>query len=121
MFVRLLGVVIIVCTSYILCVFALPEIADRYGDKDLNAQIRTYKNKTLQFASGSDTPASLFDKITGISVQYVDETKQHIQKLGTTVDKKVMQVHEASLAVENAYSGIVDATQKIQNLTGTGK
>jgi hypothetical protein len=33
----------------------------------------------------------------------------------------VKQVQDASIAIENAYSGMMDATQKIKNLTGTGK
>ena len=121
MFSRLFGSLIIAWVLYIMLVFVAPNITDQYWNKDINTKIREYKDKSLQFASGSDSPESLFDKIKETTTSYIEETKKNIQNLETSVDAKVIQVHEASIAVENAYTGVIDATHKIQNLTGTGK
>jgi hypothetical protein len=121
MFSRLFGFLIIIGLSYLMLIFIIPTTADQYWNKELNTKIREYKNISLQFASGSDTPISLFDKLKGGTQVFIQDTKNNIQGLETSVDSKVKQVHEASIAVENAYSGVIDATQKIQNLTGTGR
>lgn len=121
MFSRILGSAFIVWILYLLLVFISPNTADQYWNKEINAKIREIKNQSLLFASWADSPQSLFEKIKGESVKYVDQTKATIDTLNTTVDTKVKQVQDASIAVENAYSGVMDATQKIKNLTGTGK
>lgn len=121
MFTKLFGSIFILSIIYVLFIFVAPATADTYWNKNFNAKIREFKNQTLQFASGSDTPTSLFEKIKGTSTTFIKDTKDNIQGLETSVDVKVKQVHEASVAIENAYSGVMDATQKIQNITGTGK
>ena len=121
MFSRLLGSIFIVWILYILLIFVAPNLADQYWNKDINTKIREFKNQSLQLASGSDSATSLFDKLKASTTTFIQDTKKDIEWLETSVDAKVKQVHEASIAVENAYSGVVDATVKIQNLTGTGK
>lgn len=121
MFSRLFGFVIIVVVLYLMLIFVAPGVADQYWDKELNAKIREYKDKSLQFASGSDSPSSLFEKIKGTTNTYIDTTKTEINKLENTLNTKVNQAKEAGNAIENAYSGVMDAKNKIQNLTGSGK
>ncbi len=120
MFSRLFGSFIIVWVIYLMLVFVAPNIADQYWNKDINTKIREYKDKSLQFASGSDSAGSLFDKIKWTTSTYFEETKKNIKEMETSVNTKVIQVQEASVAVENAYSGFVDATHKIQIVTGSG-
>ena len=118
---RLFGSILFLVVLYVMAVFVLPDIADTYWDKGLNAKIREYKDRSLQFASGSDSATSLFGKITESTSTYIESTKKSVQTLEATVNTKVNQVQEASSALENAYSGIMDATHKIQNLTGSGQ
>lgn len=82
---RLIGLIILLVTSYVLLVFLAPDIADTYGNKSLNTTIRNIKNQSLNFASGADTPQALVDKI-GNSVQpMLDSTKKNIDNLNVTV------------------------------------
>ena len=76
---------------------------------------------SLQFASGSDSASSLVNKIKNTATPYIKDARDSVENLNTTVTNKVNQVQEAGRAVQSAYSGVVDATTKIQNLTGTGK
>lgn len=121
MFTRLLGFIIILVTLYLMLVFVAPNLADQYGDKSLNIEIRNIKNHSLEFASGSDSPVSLFEKMKNTAIPVIEDTKNTVKWFETTVNTKVIQAQEAKVAVENAYSGVVDATQKIKALTGTGK
>lgn len=118
---RLFGLIAFIGFSYIFTVFAIPSIADEYWNKDLNAKIRNIKDKSLNFASGSDSLGSLFEKIKSTATPYIEDTQSSYDALHNTVDTKLEQVKDTARAVETAYSGIIDATQKIQNLTGTGK
>jgi Tfp pilus assembly protein FimT len=116
MFSRIFGFIMLLAMLYILAIFALPEFADTYGDRDINTKIRNLKNQSLEFASGSNTPESLWKKIhTTISPQ-IQELQSTVQEVTTTVDTKIQQAQEASQAVQSAYSGVLDAKQKIQNL-----
>ncbi|NRH21489.1 hypothetical protein HOO68_05620 [Candidatus Gracilibacteria bacterium] len=121
MLTRIVGFIVILVTLYLMLVFVAPNFADQYGDKDINAKIRNIKNQSLDFASGSDSPVSLFEKIKGSTTLYIEDTKNTVKGIEATVNTKVIQAQEAKVAVENAYSGVVDATQKIKALTGTGK
>ncbi len=118
---RIFGSIFILCTLYVLLVFVSPNIADQYWDPSINTKIREFKNQSLQFASGSDTPISLFEKIQWTASSYFDESKNTVKNIETTINTKVNQVKDATVAVENAYSGVVDAANKIKILTGTGK
>jgi hypothetical protein len=40
-----------------------------------------------------------------------------VQQINTTVTTKIEQVGQASDAIQSAYSGIVDAKKKIENIT----
>ena len=121
MFSRLIGLIAVIAFSYLLLVFALPSIADQYWDPDINAKIRNIKDASLQFASGSDSPISLWNKIVGTATPYIQDAKATVETINSTATLKVQQVKEAASAIESAYSGVVDAKNKIQNLTGTGK
>lgn len=121
MLIRLVSFIIILVTLYLMLVFVAPNIADQYGNKDFNTKIRNIKNESLEFASGSDSPVSLFEKMKNSVTPVIEDTKNTVKDIETTVNTKVIQAQEAKVAVENAYSGFVDATQKIKALTGTGK
>jgi hypothetical protein len=121
MFARLISLIGIFVIVYVMLVFLSPNIADQYWDKDINAKIREFKDQTLHFASGSEDPKSLFEKVKSNTDTYIKETKEQAKELETTVNTKIEQAKEASNAVQNAYSGVIDAKQKIQILTGTGK
>ena len=120
MFSRLIGLIAVIGFSYLLLVFALPSIADQYWDKDINAKIRNIKDASLQFASGSDSAESLLGKIKNTATPYIEDTQKTVQDLNSTITSKVNQVQEAATAVQSAYSGVIDAKNKIQGLTGTG-
>lgn len=121
MLTRIIGLIIIITTLYILFIFITPDFTDTYWNKNFNANIRNIKNNSLQFASGSDSASSLFDKIKNTSKFFLDNMKKSIKDTQDSVDNKVKQVNEATTAVENAYTWVIDAANKIQNLTGTGK
>ncbi len=121
MFSRLIWFIVLTAFSYILCVFAIPSIADQYGDPIINAKIRNIKNLSLQFASGWDSAGSLIDKIKNTATPYIDDTKKAVEDINSTVNNKVNQVGEAANAVQSAYSGVIDAKNKIEKLTGSGK
>ncbi|MBC7498734.1 hypothetical protein H7170_03770 [Candidatus Gracilibacteria bacterium] len=121
MFSRLIGFIAVVAFSYLLGVFALPSISDQYGDPILNAKIRNIKNVSLQFASGGDSAGSIVDKIKNTATPYIDDTKKAVEDINSTINNKVNQVQEAANAVQNAYSGVIDAKNKIENFTGSGK
>lgn len=121
MFSQLIWLIAVITFSYLLTVFTLPSIADQYWDPVINAKIRNIKDASLQFASGSDSAESLIGKIKNTATPYIDDTKKAVEDINTTVTKKVNQVQDASNAVQSAYSGVIDAKNKIQNLTGTGR
>ncbi len=121
MFSRLFGSILIAGILYGMLVFVAPDLADQYGNRDINAKIREYKDKSLHFASGSSASGTLFDNIKWTATSYLDETKKNIEWFQITVNTKVSQVQEVWLAIESAYSGVMDAKRKIQNLSGSGK
>jgi hypothetical protein len=47
----------------------------------------------------------------------VDETQKTMQQINTTITTKVQQVEEASNAIQSAYSGVIDAKNKIESIT----
>ncbi len=117
---RIFWFAIIICVLYMMAVFVIPEFTDKYGDKDFNTKIRNYKDASLKFASGWESPVSLFEKLKTTTTEYTDATKTQIKSAETIINTKINQTKEATQAIENAYSGIVDAKNKIQVLTGTG-
>lgn len=64
MFARLIAFLILISVSYTLTVFFAPTFADKYGNKDLNARIRSIKEGSLGLGSGGLSPSSLFDQVT---------------------------------------------------------
>ena len=120
MFTRIFWSIFILCIIYILFIFLAPSITDKYWNPEINTKIRNFKNQTLQLSSGWTAPISFFEKIKWTTTTYYDESKNTIKTIETTVNTKIEQAKDVSVAVENVYSGIIDATQKIQILTGTG-
>jgi len=51
MFSRFIGFILLLLGVYILMVFVKPDIADQYGDKELNAKIRALKDSSLKIGS----------------------------------------------------------------------
>ncbi len=121
MFFRLIGLIFFLGFSYVLLVFTVPALADQYWDPAINAKIRNIKDASLQFASGSDSASSLVNKIKNTAIPYIKDAKEGVENLNTTVTTKVNQVQEAGRAVQSAYSGVIDATQKVQAITGNPK
>ncbi len=121
MFSRLVGLIAVIGFSYLLLVFALPSVADQYWDKSINTRIRNIKDASLQFASGSDSAESLLGKIQNSATPYIEDTQKTVRDINVRITDKINQVQDVANSVETAYSGVIYATQKIQNLTGTGK
>lgn len=116
MIIKLLALGLTLGMSYILTVFFVPEFADKYGNIALNTKIRDIKNASLEFASGSDTPASLIDKLTGTSKEYIDETVKTYENIQNTVSGKLQDVKSAADSVEKAYQAVNDAKADIQKV-----
>jgi hypothetical protein len=49
----------------------------------------------LEFASGSESPASLFEKIKSTSNTYIDATATELKKVEQTVNTKINQAKDA--------------------------
>lgn len=119
MIVRLIALGLIMSISYILWVFFAPEFTDTYGNISLNAKIREIKNLSLEFASGSEDPASLIDTITSSSQVYIDETKRTYENIENTVSGKLLEVKAATDSVEQAYKAVKEAKDDINKVIGT--
>ena len=117
MFARILGFLFFIGGIYLLMVFATPQIADQYGDADINAKIRNIKNASLQIASGSESPQSLIQNIKKTAKPYVQDLETTVQTTTNTLQKKTEQVQDAAEAVGTAYDAVKTATNKVQNVT----
>jgi hypothetical protein len=63
MFSKLIAFILLLAGVYIIAVFAIPVTADQYGNPEFNAKIRNIKDMSLNYASGSESPTSLMNKI----------------------------------------------------------
>ncbi len=81
MFSKLIAFILLLVGLYIVAVFAIPAAADQYGNPLFNAKIRTIKDMSLSYASGSESPTSLADKILNTGKNIVDETTQTVDAI----------------------------------------
>lgn len=124
MFSRLIGLIFLLAAGYLLVVFAAPDIADQYGNKELNAKIRAIKEQSLSFGSGELSPSSLFDELTGKATEFasgtkqlIDESKQTVNQIQTTVTEKTEQVKQAADSVQKAIDAVNTAKDDVQKVT----
>lgn len=139
---KLIAFILLLGWVYVLSVFAIPEIADKYGNSSFNAKIRDIKDKSLHFASGSDSASSIADKILDVSKwiadeaqkkiasgselsdtlidtsrSLIDESKQTIENTQKVVTEKTEQAKKAAESAQKAYDAVDQAKQDIKNLT----
>lgn len=142
MFIKFIAFISLLGGSYLLSVFVLPEVADQYGNKELNAKIRDIKEKSLHFASGSDSAWSIADKIFDVSKWiaieaqvklasgaeitnsvidtgrvFIDETKQTLENTEQVLTEKTEQAKKAAESAQKAYEATQQAKIDFQNLT----
>ena len=67
MFAKLFAFLILLAVSYTGGVFFFPEIANQYGNKDINANILLLKAKLDDFASKDATTSSLIDSAKSVA------------------------------------------------------
>ena len=117
MFSKLIAFIFLLTGFYVLSVFVFPDIADHYGNKDINNKIRTIKDQSLDYASWSESPTSLAEKLIQTSKDMVNETEQTIQNTQKIVTEKTEQVQKTADSVQKAYNAIEEAKTNITNLT----
>ena len=117
MFAKLISFFILIAVSYTVVVFVAPGFADSYGSVELNTKIRTIKDLSLNYASGSESPSSLADKVLGTGKSLIDETKQTAEQIQLTLDEKKEQVQKAAESAQKAYDATLKAKEDFQNLT----
>lgn len=117
MFSKLIAFILLLAGLYIVAVFALPREADQYGNPELNAKIRNIKDMSLNYASGSDSPASLADKLMTTGKEIMDETRDTANQIQSTVTEKTEQAKAAAASAQKAYDAVEQAKKDLQNLT----
>ncbi len=117
MLAKLIAFFLLIGWSYVLSVFVVPDMADQYGNTELNAKIRIIKDQSLNYASGSESPTSLAEKVLNTSKNLVDETKQTVENTQKVVTEKTEQAKKAAESVEKAYNALEEAKTDIKNLT----
>lgn len=116
MIARIIALLLLLSVSYVLWVFLAPDFMDIYGDSDINAKIREYKDLSLRFSSGASTPESLVEQITRSSQVYIDETRRTYENIENTISGKIQDVQVAADSVQKAYEAINEAKSDIQNV-----
>ncbi len=111
---RLISFGILISIFYTFFVFFFPEMADKYGKKELNAKIRNIKTATLEFSSGSENPLSLFEKVKDSSTLYIEETKKTYNHIENTLSGKVNDIKEAADSAQKAYNAVTEAKKDIE-------
>lgn len=124
MFSRLLAFIVLVISGYVLLVFFLPEIADRYGNKEFNSKIRTIKEQSLTIWSWNETPDSLWkdfsskaEEIRDSGQQFIDDSRKTATQIQSTIEEKSTQAQQAAESVEKAYDAVNTAKTDIERLT----
>lgn len=124
MFIRLIWFIVFLAASYVLAVFSAPDFADKYGNKEVNAKIRTIKEHSLSLGSGELSPSSLWSELTGKANEFasgtrqlVDESKQTVNQIQTTVTEKTEQVKQAADSVQKAIDAVNTAKNDVQKVT----
>lgn len=142
MFSKIFAIIILIVIVYWVSIFVFPELSDTYWHKNLNTKIRDIKNKSLQFASGSDSAWSLMDKVIDLSLwatsdlggiiaswsqmkdtlidtskQFVEEWKQTIENTEQVITEKTEQAKKAAESAKKAYEAVDQAKKDFQNFT----
>ena len=73
MFIKLFSIVLVFAVTYTTAVFFTPEVADTYGNAELNAKIRLFKDDMLSFSSGATDTMSLYEKVKSKGESYVGQ------------------------------------------------
>lgn len=131
MILKLFSFLLVLFVSYTLVVFFAPEVADMYGDADVNAKIRNFKEQILSFSSGATDATSLYDKIKMTWEGYLQNTQEtysgiesKAREIQLTLSGKVEDVKEAVDSVQKAYDAIEEAKKdlnKALNFSGTNQ
>lgn len=116
MLARIIGLIFFLGGIYILLIFLSPEIADQYGNKEINTKIRNIKNYSLDMSSGSTDPKSLIDNLTNAGKNVMSDAEKVTKDITHTVDIKVKQVQQATDAVGDAVGSVKTATHAIKNV-----
>lgn len=117
MFSKLIAFILLIAWVYIVAVFVVPREADQYGNPELNTKIRTIKDMSLNYASGTESPASLADKLMTTGKDLVDESKQTADHIQSTLNEKTEQAKAAAASAQKAYDAVEQAKKDFQNLT----
>jgi methyl-accepting chemotaxis protein len=117
MFSKLIAFILLLAGVYIIAVFAIPVTADQYGNPEFNAKIRNIKDMSLNYASGSESPTSLMNKIITTWNGIADETRQTADQIQSTLTEKTEQAKRAAESAQKAYDAVEQAKKDFQNLT----
>ena len=117
MIVKFISFFILIAASYTVVVFVTPEFADTYGSVELNTKIRTLKDMSLNYASGSETPSSLADRVLDTGKSLIDETRETADQIQLTIDTKTEQAKKATESAQKAYDATLKAREDFRNLT----
>ncbi len=98
-------------------VFMVPDIADKYGDADINAKIRSFKENSLLMSSGSIWTSSIVDKLTTEAQKTIKEGTKTIEQIQATVEQKTKQVQDTAESVKTAIDAVEKAKDNISTLT----
>ncbi len=113
---RFVALLFLFWITYILWVFFLPETFDTYGNISLNAKIRDIKNMSLSFASWSEDPVSLFEKVKDTWKSYIKETQDTYTHIEKTLSGKVQEVQKAVDSVDRALDAVNQAKSDINTV-----
>lgn len=142
MFSKFIAFIFLLAGIYLLSIFVMPELSDQYGSKDINTRIRDIKDKSLNFASGSDSAKSIAEKILDASKgattelksiiasgsevkdsildtskQFIEEGKQTIETTEQIITEKTEQAKKAAESAQSAYDAVEKAKKDFENLT----
>ena len=121
---RFIGFILLIGSVYLVCIFLIPEIADKYGNSDINAKIRSFKDNSLLMASGSTSASSIVDRLKTEAQKTLQEGTKTIEQIQTTVEQKTKQVQDTADSVKTAIDAVEKAKDDIStltNLSGTTK
>ena len=142
MFWKLIAFVFLVIWVYTISVFLAPEFADQYWNQSLNNTLRGLKDQSLQFATGSESPSSIADRIIDVTQwiasdakqkiasgseltntvidsgkMIIDEGKQTLEHSEKLLNEKTEQAKKAAESAQRAYEATQQAKKDFQNLT----
>ncbi len=122
MFIKLFSIVLLFAVTYTTAVFFTPEVADTYGNAELNAKIRLFKDDMLLFSSGATDTMSLYEKVKSKGESFVGqwiETYSGIQskaeQIQATLSWKVDDAQKAIESAQKALDAIEAAKSDISN------